>query len=267
MSTQFLTFSSNAVGQRAALWPGVELVIQMYIVQVYCIHVPTIKAFVYTVIYRPQRFSATCLTKDVAGKNALGRGNPDIGPSSFFDMVQLEKLDKALRKRRQPLKMGKKGRPRLTKCIGEECLFQEPVRGNHPPFQNTVYENEEEEEGEEEKQQMVVHLTKKKMMLLLVECLRSQGESSVLSLLLLKRMKIIEVLSLLGKHSDHSGATQLRRFVSMPCEEEVTSLQGLIHSIIDCPLRYSPELVLAKRFHKNERSYLEQYNSTEYWRR
>ena len=118
-------------------------------VQVYCISVPAIHAFVYTVIYRPQDFpNATYLIQAQARKKALGQGNPDIGPSSFFDTVLLEKSDKNLARRRQPLRLGKVGRPKRTKRLGEEKRLQSPVPGNRPRprFVNQVYEDEESDE-------------------------------------------------------------------------------------------------------------------------
>ena len=116
-------------------------------IQVYCIHVPNIKAFVYTVIYRPRDFAGTYLPADAAMKKALGQGNPDIGPSSFFDTVRLEKSEKGLRQRRHTLHTGMRGRPRKTKRIIEERqLLHEQVPANVPEFQNPLYEEEDEEE-------------------------------------------------------------------------------------------------------------------------
>lgn len=43
--------------------------------------------------------------------------------------------------------MGKKGRPRLTKRIGEEQHLQDPVYRNRHPFQSPVYGDKEEESG------------------------------------------------------------------------------------------------------------------------
>ena len=64
------------------------------------------------------------LDKEEAKKKALGQGNPDIGPSSSFDTIQLDKSEKGLKKRRQPMRTGKKGRPRLTKHLEEEHRHQ-----------------------------------------------------------------------------------------------------------------------------------------------
>ena len=76
-----------------------------------------LKLFVYTVTYRPTTFPGEYLNAQDAKKKAIGQGNPDIGPLSFFDMVHLDQSEKGLERRCRPMRMGKKGRPCLTKHL------------------------------------------------------------------------------------------------------------------------------------------------------